>query len=299
MSQNLPRRTAGRSSYAIPRLEALEDRCTPASIVVEQGILPGGRDRLTVWGTDYADTIRITDSGTAEEGSVVVTCTDWLGRTTGGANDNVGEVRVFAGIGADTVIYELQGNLTTTRKLDVDLGIGNDTFSAYLIKAAKRSVNFPDAPWWVGCDLEWWSSLTLDVFANSGRDTINVYANHDVDIRTGASLLLNLEGDLGNDAINVDYEGELDGTLFMVADGGLHDDTVSANLEIAGGSSGTLGDPVRPVAQVRDGGGGTDDLTFILADHSAGQADLYASIVISDLSPGDEAVFTPNVRLIW
>ena len=95
------------------------------------------------------------------------------------------------------------------------------------------------------------------------------------------------------DVIDFLYRGELDGTLELVASGDGNNDTVRAWLVLDGGSTGTLGNPLRP-ARVR-GGTENDALTFLLQNN--GHAMVFAQIMGD--GGDDDFLFTPNVDVVW
>jgi hypothetical protein len=229
-----------------------------------------------------------------------VHCFDGREWVSGGADADVGEVRINAGYGADDVVYSLMADLDTSRLISIELGENDDTFAAYLSSCEWQP---PSVPLGLdghrvcsGNDLLAGSNLDLRVRGGNGRDTVNVLADRDVHIYRNAILSLSLAGEGGNDTIGVYYNGELDGMFGFVADGGINDDTVTAHVVVGADSTGILGDPIR--SQVRDGGG-HDTLTYLLGDNSRGAALLFAGMEFTDWGFGDEANFTPNVRVIW
>lgn len=114
----------------VPRLEALDDRCVPAVMVVPTGTL------LTITGDTGANTIVISDTGTpgsvSETGELVGGLTVavdggapvWFGGIT--------TITILTDAGDDTVTYELTGPVTSTRFVAAELGRGRDTFTATL-----------------------------------------------------------------------------------------------------------------------------------------------------------------------
>src|SRR5262245_3116383 len=98
MSQHLCHRTGRDLRTFNPRLEALEDRFQP-SIYFDYSVIPSsngdGRWALLITGTDYADTIRISDSGANGRGGVVVSGSNGFDRVSlGEGSDNIGEICV-------------------------------------------------------------------------------------------------------------------------------------------------------------------------------------------------------------
>jgi hypothetical protein len=120
------------------------------------------------------------------------------------------------------------------------------------------------------------SSLKVVATGDDGADVVRVFADHDVDVASSASLLVDIHGnDDSFDFVTFNYRGELDGNLYLFAGGGSGADTVSANLTFDAGSSGHLagtsskgvGSLSQP-ARVR-GHSGDDHLTFIVRDNGA------------------------------
>jgi hypothetical protein len=303
MSQHNLHQSAQRVNPLRPSLEALEDRFLLNCVLdLDRGAAAGGRDLLTVHGTTRGDTIWINDGGDRGVGQVNVSCFDGFEWTSAGDDADIGEIRIFAGYGADHVVYTLWDDLSAPRLYNIDLGESDDTFAAYLSSCVWHSAS---VPWGLdgyrecnGHDLKDGANLDLRVRGGNGRDTIRAYADQDVDVAAGAILSFLFAGDGGDDTIGVYYSGDLDGRFAMIADGGSHNDTVTAVVNLNAGSEGRLGDVVRP-AQVRDGGGGDDDLTFLVADNSHGEAEIFATMVFTDWGFGDEANFLPPVRVIW
>jgi hypothetical protein len=99
-----------------------------------------------------------------------------------------------------------------------------------------------------------------------GNDRISINATNSVNIGPLAQLTALAQGGAGNDTIHVNYEGQLQGAMFLDADGGAGNDHVSAKLTFDGVSNGLLFGPVSPnsgaaAAQV-NGDGGNDRLSF-------------------------------------
>src|SRR5262249_23192175 len=110
------------------------------------------------------------------------------------------------------------------------------------------------------------SFLGLIYKGGTGKDQINIDATNGVNIGPLAQLTVEADGGAGDDQINVGYEGQMQGALFLSAMGGAGKDKVSATLTFDGLSNGLLFGPVSPnsgkaAAQVL-GGGGKDKLSF-------------------------------------
>jgi hypothetical protein len=150
----------------------------------------------------------------------------------------VNNVFVNAGDGTDTVTYN-QGtsahsaNLTRDLFVHVDLSSnasGVDRFTANVFgnvgfvqdgEVQKRTLGFI-------------------VNGGGGRDRIAINANHDTDVLAGSTLFLRANGGDANDQITVDYAGDLDGTLDLIAAGEGGNDVVAVNARLDAGSSGRV-----------------------------------------------------------
>jgi hypothetical protein len=290
----------------VPQLEVLEDRHCPSFIGV-QG------HTLLILGDPTADTVSIMDSG---NGTISGTIN---GQSAAGTDIN--HVVVHTRGGDDTLTYTLTNPLTSPLNLQIDMGSGNDTATLDFspgITNTRLKVDFTGGKGndtlttkfgaITNSELYFRSNLgkgndTFDntllgsivgdsavrflVHGGKGADTLGFHADS-TNIDSGAKLDVNLLGGKGNDTINVDYQGVLNGELRLNANGGPGDDTVNANLTLNAGSSGELRGQVR-------GGPGNDTLTFNVFDNSGGTADVDAFI---DGGPGaDTITHTPNVKV--
>jgi hypothetical protein len=110
------------------------------------------------------------------------------------------------------------------------------------------------------------SFLGFIVKGGTGKDQISFDATNSVAIGPLAQLTVEADGGSNADVINVGYEGQMQGALFLDAFGSAGNDRVKATLTFDGLSNGLLFGPVSPntgkaAAQVR-GGGGKDKLSF-------------------------------------
>jgi hypothetical protein len=289
----------------VPRLEALEDRNCPSSIAVEG-------HTLLIRGDAMANTISITDNG---NGTMTGTID---GQTATGTAIN--HVVVHAGGGDDTLTYTLTNPLTTTEHLQIDMGNGQDSATLDFSPGITNTRLKVDFTGHKGDDslitkfgpitdshIDFRSNLgkgadTFDetllgnivgdsavrflVLGGKGADTLGFHADT-TNIDAGAKLDVNLLGGKGNDTINVDYQGVLNGKLRLNATGGPGNDTIDATVTLNAGSTGELRGRVR-------GGPGNDTLTFNVIDNSGGTADVDAFV---DGGPGaDTITHTPNVK---
>ena len=302
-----PSRPERRAARFVPQLEALEDRNCPSFIGVHG-------HTLLIIGDPTADMVSVTDSG---NGTVTGTID---GQSATGTTIN--HVVVHTRGGDDTLTYTLTNPLTSPLHLQIDMGAGNDTATLDFSPGVSSSrlkidfnggkgddtlttmfgditssrVNFR-ADLGKGADT-FDSTLLGNVIGDSavrflvngstGDDTIGVHAAN-TNIDANARVDLDLLGGKGNDTINVDYQGVLNGKLRLNANGGPGDDTINANLTLNAGSTGELRGRVR-------GGPGNDTLTFNVVDNSGGTADVDASV---SGGPGaDTIISTPNVKQV-
>jgi hypothetical protein len=289
----------------VPRLEALEDRNCPSFIAVKG-------HTLLIFGDATADTVSIMDSG---NGTVMGTID---GQTATGTS--IKNIVVHTGGGDDTLTYMLTNALTTAEHLQINMGSGkdsatlnfspgitntrlkvdftggrgDDTLTTMFGPIMNSHVNFR-ANLGKGDDtfdgtllgnIIGDSAVRFLVQGGKGADTLGFHAAA-TNIDAGAELAVNLRGGKGNDTINVDYAGQLNGEFVLNTDGGKGDDTITANVTLNAGSTGEFRGRMR-------GGPGMDTLTFNVFDNSGGTADVDAFIFGH---PGDTITHTPNVSV--
>ena len=259
----------------LPRLEALEDRWVPSTVAFD-----GATATLTVTGTAGKDAIVITDDGTNNAGAVTVTgngATLFTSGPTAGV-DQVHTIRVNTeGGNHDSVVYNLTGDMVANnRSIAATFGGGKgDRFAANVNGNLVNSFLLLQATGGSGGDkltgtmtgsLNGASFLGFLYKGGTGNDTISIDATNSVAIGPLAQLTVSVDGGAGNDVINVNYEGQLQGAFFLGASGSAGKDRVSATVTLDGVSNGLLFGPTSPntgkaAAQV-DGGGGNDKLSF-------------------------------------
>ena len=174
----------------VPRLQAFDDRIVPA---VTAEVLEG-TSILMISGDIAANTITIQDGG--QLGGLVV---QGDGQTFS-FSEEVHAIIVNTGDDNDTVTYNLTAPLTTTRSIVVDLGKGNDFFTA----------NLP------GQTLQAWANLDISAYGQGGKDTLVLNANN-VSTQMGSILNVYFEGGAGKDTIHLNYTpvGEVSGEVFL------------------------------------------------------------------------------------
>jgi hypothetical protein len=260
-----------------------------------------------------ANTISVTDNGSGMISGTID------GQKASGTAIN--HVVIHSGAGNDTLTYTLTGPLTTREHLQIDMGSGTDSATLDFspgITNTDLKVDFTGGKGTdtlttkfgpiTGSHIFFRSNLgkgadTFDgtllgnimgdsavrflVRGGKGADTLGFHAAA-TNIDAGAKLDVNLLGGKGNDTINVDYTGVLNGKLHLNANGGKGDDTITATVTLNAGSTGEFRGAVR-------GGPGHDTLTFNVIDNSGGTADVDAFI---DGGPGSDTItHTPNVKV--
>jgi hypothetical protein len=253
----------------------LEDRCVPCTFSFNPAAAS-----LTVNGTAGKDAVVITDDGTNNAGAVTVACngaTLFTSGPTAGVNQ-VHAIQVNTQGGKhDSVAYSLTGDMVANnRNLTVNFGNGKgDTFAADLNGNLVNSflllqVNGGSGGDQIGANvngsLNGASFLGLIFKGGAGKDKIGIDATNSVNIGPLAQLTALVDGGAGDDQIDVRYEGQMQGALFLDAFGSAGNDRVNATLTFDGLSNGLLFGPTSPnsgkqAAQVR-GGGGKDRLSF-------------------------------------
>ena len=180
---------------ALLRLRPLDDRSLPSVTFVEASGM------LTVRGDQWANTIVVTDDGTAGPGAVTVQA-DGLSYTSQSA---LTRIRVIGWNGADSVEYHLTGDLTA----DLAGNVG------------------------AGGRLELW------VYGGNGEDTLSV-GGAGGGVAADGRLDVRLFGGNGRDVVGVDLTGVWAGDVNVALWGGNGTDTLSADLTAAAGSTGTV-----------------------------------------------------------
>jgi hypothetical protein len=177
----------------------------------------------------------------------------------------------------DSVVYNLTGNMVANnRSIAATFGGGKgDMFAANVNGSLVNAFLLLQANGGNGGDrlagtmtgsLNGASFLGFIYKGGTGKDNISIDATNSVAIGPLAQMTVEVDGGAGNDVINVGYEGQMQGALFLDAMGSAGNDRVSATLTFDGLSNGLLFGPVSPnsgkaAAQV-NGGGGKDRLSF-------------------------------------
>jgi hypothetical protein len=163
----------------VPRLQAFDERCLPTVTAV---IVPGS-NILQITGDANANTITITDNGTADGVTVVGD-----GQTFTFTGQQIDAITVDAGGGDDVVTYNLTSTLASSRNIDVHLGAGNDAFTA--------NMN--------GQGLAPSISLDISTYGEGGKDALTLNAQN---FNTDANSILNIDyvGGPGKNSVNFNY----------------------------------------------------------------------------------------------
>jgi hypothetical protein len=279
-------RSHGRHRLAMaPGLESLEGRqllsAAGAQIRIAEVTTNGVTD-LRITGTPKADIVNISDDGTTNAGNITVK----LGNgTTYTSKSAISMIQVMTLGGNDQVSYHLTGDLMGARTVNTQLGAGNDQFTAN-IDGAIRTTGVLDLESYgdAGNDnmvINQTGSSLAGVFfpymeGDGGNDTLAF--NSTSNISQGATVAPVLLGGAGNDTISLRYAGLINGEFLhnLTIDGGAGNDNVSANVTVASGSTGSVGNSATTTAIVL-GGDGNDQVKFAIAiDPTVSSAQVHA-----------------------
>jgi hypothetical protein len=256
---------AGRRARFVPGVEALEERLVPAVNFIVQGstlFIVGPTTRNA-----RGQQIVITDTGGAGPNNVTA-----FSKQPFSPNVPISNIVVNTSRGNDRVAYNLLGSLTTTRSLTVNLGGGSDQFVATirsnLLSGSSLAIiaNGDGGPDTLQAkligSLASNSRLALAYDGGGGDNRIFIQSASAVSVGTGASIVESLNGNGGSDRVITQYQGLLGGNLQVNARGGRGPNTMSADLEIAAGSSGRI------LSSSLFGGPRDDTLTFLVHNRS-------------------------------
>jgi hypothetical protein len=163
---------------------ALDDRCLPT---VTAGIVPG-TTILQITGDDTANTVQITDD--ASTGVITVTG-DGVTQTFAAAGVESIVVNTFGG--DDVVEYDLTGPQSTTRLVTVDLGNGDDTFTANVDAQVSGAG----------------TNVGISATGGHGADTLVLNASSATTVDPDARLSVDFSGDAGHDSIAFNFDPSL------------------------------------------------------------------------------------------
>jgi hypothetical protein len=267
MNWQSSRRAGGAKGRFVPRLEVLEDR----QLLTANFTVAGNTLIIQAPTTNRSpgESVTVTDNGgTGINNIVAVSGAPFV------PNVHIDNVFFSGGRGNDRFSYNLTAELNGNRLISVDLGAGNNRFSATvrrdLLARSNLNVNVVSG---AGIDnlrmtqiggLQAGAIVAFSADAGAGDDVINFQTTSFVAINSGACIFLTLNGGAGTDHVNAIYAGRQDGTLALTADGGAGNDNVFTDFEIFPGSVGV-------VAPGRVGGGaGNDNLTYIVHNRGRG-----------------------------
>jgi hypothetical protein len=193
----------GQSPPPSLRCETLEQRDCPAAQIFQFGTF------LLVTGDFASNNVVVNDLG---NGRIAVAADNRFQVST-----NVQTVIVATGGGDDSVTYNLFGSASAASRVVITTGAGNDSVG---ISGTSLS-----------------DSLTVGVNTGLGDDDVSVNI---AGVPLGAVVNLFLSGSAGNDSFDLNASGEVDGTLNLLANGGGGADTMSGDIDVAAGSTGTV-----------------------------------------------------------
>jgi hypothetical protein len=251
----------------VPRVEVLEDRQLLAPCIVSVS----ANGTVFVRGTNGPDHIQITDNGTSAVNNVTLVCN----KQTILPGVNVNRLVINTRGGNDGVTYALTGPLlpSVARTIQVDLGSGNNVFSAKLNAGLMTGAN-----------------LAFTVNAGTGNDHLSLLAGNYIPIAAGASLSAALSGGRGVNVIQTNYNGQLFGLLSLFLKGNAGPDFIRSDITLTQGSAGST--------SIQELGGFGDD-TFVLDQRKISLLDRAALTGSIDGGPGRNVAFvTPEVSLI-
>jgi hypothetical protein len=223
------------SRRLLPRVEQLEDRnLLDASATFSHGV-------IAILGTPGNDSVVINDGGNLDGATVQVIVNGVQKLLVSGAT--VRAIRLNTGAGADTVIYNLFGDLDRsspggTRLITGTLGSGNDTFRASITSDLNAAVRIAvnggagkdSLSTIVTGSLNLSASLSLSLTGGAGNDRITIDSLADVSL--GSALSLNMQGGQGNDHMKINVTGLIDGVLNTIQNGGPNEATIAAHISL-------------------------------------------------------------------
>jgi hypothetical protein len=259
---------AYRTSRWIPRLECLDERALPSVTFTETD------GTLEIRGDQQANSIVVTDDGT---GTIIVVADG----ETYTSETAITTIRVCSRSGADDVVYNLTGDLSSERTVEVFLGNQHDSFEANL-----------------NGDLLDGANLSLLAKGGNGHDSLT-FNGVDSNVGAGASLSVDFWGGNGKDALLVDFAGVLMGTAAFHANGGNGKDSVGGNVTVQSWELPETGETAASTGELTvefRGGNGVDDMSLAVDGTTDDLTSFAASI---DGGRGkDTFEYTDNVTAI-
>lgn len=297
------------------RLESLEPRCllaakVPAQITIQEvpSTVIAGTSELVIMGTKKNDGITINDNGTGTAGNIFVSLSDGRDFMSTGA---VTGIEVITGTGSDQVTYELDGNLQTPNQELVFVGSGVKKgggalqFTVNIVGAINDGSNLvvlaePDAKKLTTMSVN--DSGAIDGSLSTGISTFgetklkpgpeNFNLQSTGTIGPNGILDTGSIGGSHNDVAKISYSGTNNGAieLFEFGDGGR--DTLSADVFMVPGSTGTVGTS-KNEAEVE--GSGKDNLSFTVEEgtDTTTTTNIFAEVI--GKTKKDRVIHTANV----
>jgi hypothetical protein len=194
------------------------------------------------------------------------------------------------GAGGDLVTIDLQNNGGTGAKvkaqLDVDVKMGSDAVAdimqTFLDDVDNANVNI-DADLGLGKDI-YFGSMKGDLIGNanvayrihggSDKDSIHVDALG-VKVDQNARLDVNFFGGLGDDDMQLNYKGVMNGTLKVREQGDAGEDKVVALIELDNDTDSIKG----KLDVILFGNSGRDALTLVVTDHTNHEFDFLNALI--------------------
>lgn len=303
----------GRSGRVVPRLEGLEDRCCPSTILFNTHT-----HLLTLTGDASSSTVMVRDDGRGD-----VTVTGLAGATAAHPRKftGVSAIEIDSKTGNDRIDYALTGVLTRSDSLNLNLGRGDDSVKLDFTRgvsapnlnvningtggsnqdvtalfgsihgtdlrlAARLGAGLGHFTENVNGNVTGKANVNMAVTGGKGSDGISVKVNGDI----AATAHVSVQATAGsNDStLHVDYNGKLSGHLSILERTGPGWDWMESDVNLKAGSTGWLKDHLV---------GGTSNDLLLLKVHANGSAlkGLDAEIVSG---PGNATAHTANVRVV-
>ncbi|WP_435015694.1 hypothetical protein TA3x_003240 [Tundrisphaera sp. TA3] len=271
MDQGKMKTPRARRTASSPSLEPLEGRrlmaARAAASVGFSEVAGDGFTSLVITGTNKADVINISDDGTGEAGNLSIT----LGNgTTYTSKAGIQVIQVLGKKGNDKISYSLDGDLVKSQIVLVDGSAGNDRFTANINGNVNNSA---------GLDVECYGGAGNDTMVVNQRGAIlqgslisylqgdagndKLTFNGSGPVAQGASIVPEFSGGAGNDKITTEYSGVIQGNFIynLTVDGGAGNDNIVTNINVAAGSTGSVGSGSALPAAVQ-GGAGNDKIRY-------------------------------------
>lgn len=315
--------TARKRSIA-PQLEALEGRrllaakVTPQVTVQELETSPGsGSYYLLVTGTRRNDSILVTDNGKQAPGSLMVSANGVVSYISQRPSTSVA---VVTGAGKDRVVYELQGDLRPDALQNVVVassgrgipatrsiaGGGSLQVTVNVVgKVSKGATLFvlatPDPKGATALALNAPGAIDGTLFAGLtnlaapggkrlGPTTLDV--NSTAAIAATGQLRVGVQGGSSRNVARINYSGANNGDIAVSATGSGAKDSLAAVVNMAAGSTGTVG---RDATSTVGGFGRAPDVRFLIARGLDTRTKTGINALIQATSRRSVAVHTPNV----